>query len=44
MSKDEILELIRDSIVNLDFDKSKEYATKAMDMGVIYCWTKEHTC
>ena len=34
MDKNEILELIRDSIVNLDFDKSKECTLKAMDMDI----------
>ncbi len=34
MNKDEILEAIRDNIVNLDFDKSKENTLKAMEMGV----------
>jgi corrinoid protein of di/trimethylamine methyltransferase len=34
LSKNEILESIRDCIVNLDFDKSKEYTLKAMDMGI----------
>ena len=34
MKKDEILESIRDSLVNLDFDKSKEYTQEAMKMGV----------
>jgi len=34
MNKDEILKAIRDNIVNLDFDKSKENTLKAMEMGV----------
>ncbi|MGB9727085.1 MAG: cobalamin B12-binding domain-containing protein [Nitrososphaeria archaeon] len=33
MSKDELLNAIRDSIVNLDFDKSKEYTLKALEAG-----------
>jgi corrinoid protein of di/trimethylamine methyltransferase len=34
MNKAEILNSIRDSLVNLDFDKSKEYTQKAMDLGI----------
>ena len=34
MSKAEILNSIRDSLVNLDFDKSKEYTQKALENGI----------
>jgi len=34
MDKNEILDAIRDSLVNLDFEKSKAYTEEAMRMGV----------
>jgi corrinoid protein of di/trimethylamine methyltransferase len=34
MDKQEILNAIRDSLVNLDFDKSKEYTEKALEVGI----------
>ncbi|MEM0003088.1 MAG: corrinoid protein [Thermoproteota archaeon] len=34
MSKEKYLEAIRDSIVNLDFDKSREYTLKALEANV----------
>ncbi|NHV06650.1 MAG: cobalamin-binding protein [Thaumarchaeota archaeon] len=34
MSKENLLDAIRDSIVNLDFDKSREYTLKALESGV----------